>query len=80
MAELADYAWLIGDEGAAWIERMAHDGRSELQQLAAFRRELSAERARLVIEQVGLRRRGADKFGERAAAMFFTRVQLEHRR
>jgi hypothetical protein len=77
MAELADYAWLIGGEGAAWIERMAPDGRSELQQLAALRRELSAERARLVVEQVELRCRAADKFGDRAAAMFFTRVHLE---
>ena len=42
-----------------------------------LRRELSAERARLVVEQVDLRRRAAEKFGDLPQRMFFTRVLLE---
>ncbi|HYO23441.1 MAG TPA: hypothetical protein VEQ85_00670, partial [Lacipirellulaceae bacterium] len=41
------------------------------------RRDLPSERARLVVEQAALRRRGAEKFGELARAMFFTRQHLE---
>jgi hypothetical protein len=77
LAELDDYAWLVGNAAAPWLERMADDARSELQKLTALRRELSAERARLVVEQIDLRRRAIDKFGDLAASMFFTRVQLE---
>jgi len=74
---LSDYAWLIGDDGAAWLERIAHDQRTELQQLDALRRDLSADRARLVVEQVALRRRAVEKFGDLAGRMFFTRTHLE---
>jgi hypothetical protein len=77
VANLPDYAWLIGDEGAPWLERLARDERTELQQLDALRRDLSAERARLVVEQVALRRRAAEKFGDLAGRMFFTRTLLE---
>ncbi|HYO25204.1 MAG TPA: hypothetical protein VEQ85_09650, partial [Lacipirellulaceae bacterium] len=76
MAELDDYAWLTADEAAPWLERIANDGRPELQQLAALRRDLPSERARLVVEQTALRRRGAEKFGEHARAKFFTRQHL----
>lgn len=77
MANLPDYVWLVGDEGAAWLERIAHDDRTELQQLDALRRDLSAERAGLVVEQTALRRRAVDKFGDLAPRMFFTRTHLE---
>jgi hypothetical protein len=77
LSEISDYAWLVGDQGAAWLTRLADDARPQLQQLESLRRELPVERARLVVEQVELRRRAAEKFGERAARMFFTRVLLE---
>jgi hypothetical protein len=77
VADLADYAWLTGADGHAWLARLADDNRSALAQLDALRRELPAERARLIVEQLDLRRRAIDKFGDRAATMFFTRVHLE---
>lgn len=77
VAELDDYAWLTSDAAAPWLERIALDTRSELQKLDALRRDLPVERARLVVEQEDLRRRAVIKFGELAATMFFTRVQLE---
>lgn len=77
MNEISDYAWLIGDQGAAWLTSLADDARPQLQQLQSLRRELPVERARLVVEQVELRRRAAEKFGELADRMFFTRVLLE---
>ena len=77
VAEHSDYAWLIGDEAAVWLARLCNDDRPQLQQLESLRRELPAERARLVVEQCDLRRRAVDKFGDRAARMFFTRVLLE---
>jgi hypothetical protein len=77
LAEISDYAWLIGDQGAAWLTRLADDVRPQLQQLESLRRELPVERARLVVEQVELRRRAVEKFGELAAQMFFTRMLLE---
>jgi hypothetical protein len=77
VAELDDYAWLTSEAATPWIGRMTHDSRSELQKLESLRRDLPAERARLIVEQVELRRRAIDKFGDLAASMFFTRVQLE---
>lgn len=77
MADFDDYAWLTGDAAATLLESLEHDRRSELQQLGELRKSLSAERARLVVEQVDLRRRAAGKFGAAAARMFFTKTQLE---
>ena len=77
MAELADYAWLTGDDAAAWLARVAQDARTELQILDSLRRDLPTELARLVVEQVDLRRRADEKFGNLAETMFFTRMHLE---
>lgn len=77
MAEFSDYSWLIGDAGTSWLARLASDPRRELQQLAALRREMSPERARLLVDQMALRRRAAAKFGAHAQKMYFTRVHLE---
>jgi hypothetical protein len=77
VADFSDYAWLTRDEGRDWLARLAGDPRTELQQLDALRRELPAERARLTVEQVDLRRRAAAKFGPLADRMFFTRTLLE---
>jgi len=78
MADFADYAWLINDESAAaQLARLADDPRPTLQTLNALRRELPPERARLVVEQVELRRRAVAKFDDRAARMFFAPTLLE---
>src|SRR3954467_13456996 len=77
MAEFSDYAWLVGEDAALYLTALAEDERPPLNQLKFLRRELSAERARLVVEQVELRRRAASKFCEPASQMFFTPVHLE---
>jgi hypothetical protein len=78
VADFADYAWLTADEAAAaWLTRLADDPRPALQQLNGLRRELTAERARLIVEQFELRRRATVKFGDDAARMFFLPVLLE---
>jgi hypothetical protein len=78
MANFDDYAWLTSDATAlAVLSGLAADTRSELQQLNDLRKTFTPERARLVVEQVALRRRAVAKFGPDAARMFFTQVQLE---
>ena len=77
MGDDADYAWLVTNDAARWLARATDDPRPTLRQLASLRRDLAAERARLVVEQVELRRRGRTKFGEVAAHMFFTPIHLE---
>ena len=78
MANFDDYAWLTSDAAALTaLSELATDGRSELQQLNDLRKTLPPERARLVVEQVALRRRALANFGPTAARMFFTPVQLE---
>lgn len=77
MAEFTDYVWLIGDEAAAYLDRLAIDDRPELQQLDSLRKEQSFTRARLLVEQASLRRRAITKFGDLAKRMFFTPTRLE---
>jgi hypothetical protein len=78
MANLDDYAWLTGDAAAAAaLAAYADDQRPELQQQNELRKQFTPERARLVLEQIGLRRRGVQKFGPLAARMFFVPVALE---
>lgn len=77
MAELSDYSWLTSDEASPWLARFAEDERPPLELQSDLRRELSSERARLIAEQLDLRRKAVEKFGERAARMFFHRVRLE---
>lgn len=73
---LAAYRWLLS-EGAGPYVALAGDGAlSELQRADRLRRELSAERARLVLEQVTLRGRAREKFSA-AERMFFTPIALE---
>jgi hypothetical protein len=74
--ELDDYRWLLGAEAAEWLRRVAEDPQPLTRQASRLRHELSPSRTHLVLEQVDLRRRGADKFSA-ADAMFFTRKGLE---
>jgi hypothetical protein len=77
MADFADYEWLTGGDAEKWLAGLAHDQRPTLQKLESLRRELSAQRARLVVEQAELRRRATVKFGDLAERMFFTPLGLE---
>src|SRR4029453_11707209 len=73
---LEDYRWLVSDAAMPWLAR----ARGELAEargptaalVGRLRRDLSAERAHLVVEQCELRARAREKFS-RADRMFFTR-------
>ena len=65
---LDDYRWLVGAEGRAWLARlraMEAESRDPLRLAARLRKELSAERARLVLEQSEWRRCAGGSFRER---------------
>ena len=78
--EAADYEWLVGPEGDRWLktaELAAKEEGMSLPRLAGkLRQDLPQTKAHLVLEQLELRRRGAEKF-ERAGSMFFSRLGLE---
>ena len=76
-ANLDDYAWLVGDEGARWLAELAESPRAVHQQITWLRKHLSADRARLLVEQAELRKRAAGKFGSWAEYLFFTDVGLQ---
>jgi len=76
LIDLDDYRWLTGPEAAGWLHRAAAQECPLLQLIGRLRRELSAARAHLVLEQAELRRRAEDKF-EQAGRMFFTRKGLQ---
>ncbi len=71
-----DFRWLVADEGAAWLRRVAENPQPTVAVAQRLRQELSAPRTHLVLEQVELRRRAAAKF-PLAGAMFFTPTALE---
>jgi hypothetical protein len=77
LAELADYAWLTSPEATGVLADLAEDNAPLHRQLERLRKVLSTERARLAVEQIGLRRRAAAKFGRLAGQMFFTDVALQ---
>jgi predicted RNA methylase len=77
VADFADYEWLTGGDAAQWLRRLAIDQPDPLKQLRVLRKDHSAARAQLLVEQAELRRRAAAKFGPLAAEMFFTRTHLE---
>jgi len=74
--DLEDYRWLLGQEGEGWLRRVEEDERDVVALTAALRKELSASRSHLVLEQRDLRRRGRRKFAE-ADRMFFSQIGLE---
>jgi len=73
---LADYRWLLGDEAESWLSRVAEGGETSPAVAARLRRELSAERTHLVLQQAELRRRAIGKFSK-ADQMFFSPLGLE---
>ena len=70
MSELADYAWLTGPEAALLLADLAEDDAPLHSQLHRLRKLLSAQRARLIVEQVSLRKRAAAKFGRLAGLRY----------
>jgi len=70
---LDDYHWLLGPAAGPWLAIDADDPHRLLSRL---RKDLSANRAHLVAEQIDLRRRAREKF-RLADRMFFTRKGLE---
>jgi hypothetical protein len=85
-----DYRWLVSDAAGPWLalaceelvlggcvlQNKTRSGDDLLKLASRLRKDLSAERTHLVIEQVELRHRARDKFS-RASQMFFTRKGLE---
>jgi hypothetical protein len=73
---LDDILWLVSDAGVAMLDRVVGDTRSAVQLATTLRKELSAVRTHLVLEQVELRHRARVKFSQ-AERMFFRPVALE---
>lgn len=73
---LSDYQWLVGEAAAGVLADVAASASSLPRIAASLRRDWSAERVHLLLEQVELRRRAAAKFPQ-ATQLFFTRVGLE---
>lgn len=68
--------WLVGEEGRAWLARLAEAPADPVRLLTTLRKDLSADRASAVVEQLELRRRARAKFA-RADEMFFTQKSCE---
>jgi hypothetical protein len=72
---VTEVQFLTGPNAQRWL-RLAEGQENALVANRLLRKDLSADQARTVVEQVALRRRGADKFW-RSNRMFFTKVGLE---
>jgi THUMP domain-containing protein len=72
---LDDYRWLVSPAAESVLARAAAEP-DLVARAARLRAELTAERARLVLQQAGLRERGLKKFVH-ASRLFFTTVGLE---
>lgn len=72
----ADEQWLTGPDAEPYLAEAAAALDDELALLTRLRKQLTAEPARLVVEQAALRRRARTKFTH-ADRMFFTPVGLE---
>jgi SAM-dependent methyltransferase len=78
--DVDDYRWLVSEAAGPWlaiVRAEVESGEStDVALVSRLRRELSPERAHLVVEQVELRRRAREKFAL-ADQMYFTRKGLE---
>jgi len=75
-ADLTDFHWLLSSEATPWLELAAGELEPSVGTVARWRKELSAERVHLVLQQAALRQRAREKFAD-AARMFFTPLGLE---
>ncbi len=73
---LDDYRWLTCGEANAFLSSLSGDGAPLVQQVARLRKQLSAERVHVLMQQHELRQRARAKFS-RADEMLFTGVGLE---
>lgn len=74
--EMDDYRWLVSHAAQPYLDRVAEHGGSMTALAQSLRRELSATRTHLVLQQIELRRRAAAKFS-RSDTLFFTPQLLE---
>jgi len=77
LADLADYQWLIGSVAANLLDELAACNDPVHRQLSRLRKTISAERARLIVQQAELRQRAQPKFGELAGELFYTDLALQ---
>ena len=76
--DLDAFRWLLTDEGSALLARATDlAGGPELAVQTELRRMATPERVAAALTQVGLRGRAVEKFGSRAARMYFTSDGLE---
>lgn len=76
MTTLDDYRWLVGASGRDWLERLAAVEEPLIRVTTWLRRELSATKTHLLLEQATLRQRAKRKFTA-ADQMFFTDIGLQ---
>lgn len=77
---VADLDFLASSEGDNLLARLANEDLSEantLRLVTRLRKDNPAEQVRAALEMARLRVKGAEKFGEDAGRMFFTREALE---
>jgi hypothetical protein len=77
LTDIDDYHWLVGPEAERWLTDCACSAEPSHSLQVRLRKVFSAERARLVVQQVVLRQKAVEKFGEQADRMFFTDVALQ---
>jgi hypothetical protein len=77
LADLADYQWLTSPAAAVWLEELANSREPVHRALGRLRKILTAEQARLVVQQAELRTRAVAKFGDQAAQLFFSDLSLQ---
>jgi hypothetical protein len=75
-ASIDDYRWLTSAAATHYLEGLAASSGPLIAQIARLRRELSAQRTHLAVQQATLRRRARAKFAA-ADRMFFTPLGLE---
>jgi hypothetical protein len=75
-ADYADYRWLVSEAAGQILAELAARPGEALRAASRLRRELSAARVHLLLEQISLRGRARAKFS-RPERMFFTPLGLE---
>ncbi|RNL61228.1 methyltransferase domain-containing protein [Nocardioides marmoriginsengisoli] len=75
--DLDAFRWLLTAPGQQLLERAASAPADPLRASAALRKDASAEHVAAALTQVELRRKAVAKFGDDAAAMYFTTDGLE---
>jgi hypothetical protein len=77
LTDLVDYQWLVGAEAERWLLEFTESSEAPHVIQQRLRKSLTAERARLVAQQLALRVKAEKKFGDLAAKMFFTDLSLQ---